>query len=342
MADTPRVAVLLINLGTPEAPTVRAVRRFLSEFLSDPRVVEFSAWGQRQLFRLFILPLLVLFRARACAKKYRLIWQPGGSPLRVTLARQAEALNHLFTARGEIIHVNYAMRYGTQAIPEALAQFSHMGIEHVLLLPMYPQYSASTTASAFDAAFAALKKMRKQIEVRTIVEYARFPPYIAALAQHVRAAWALHGRPDFAAGDRLLLSFHGLPQAMCERGDPYDVQCRLTASLLAQALELTEVECLLVFQSRFGKADWLQPYLAPLLKTLGAAGVVRVDVFCPGFTADCLETLEEIDILGRVTFLQAGGKKYHRIACVNDAPLFIDSIAALADVHLQGWPVRRS
>jgi ferrochelatase len=221
-----------------------------------------------------------------------------------------------------------------------LNQLKLEGADRILLVPMYPQYSSSTTATAFDDAFTALKRVRNQPEIRTIRHYADHPAYIAALAEQVRDYWRLHGQPDFASGDKLVLSFHGVPKRTMDLGDPYHDQCQLTGSLLASALGLTPVECRVTFQSRFGRAEWLQPYTAPTLAELGAAGVKRVDVFCPGFTADCLETIEEIGIEVRDEFLKAGGKEFHRIACLNASPAWIKALGEIAAQHLQGWPVQ--
>ncbi|KAA1006273.1 ferrochelatase [Paraburkholderia panacisoli] len=335
-AASHRVAVLLINLGTPDAPTPRAVRRYLAQFLSDPRVVEIPALLWQIILRTLILP----FRGRSSAKKYAAVWMPEGSPLRVHTEKQVEGLRHLLQLNDYTVLVDYAMRYGTPGIPAMLNQLKLAGAERVLLMPMYPQYSSSTTATAFDAAFSALERMRNQPEVRTVRQYADHPAYIAALAAQVRHYWHHHGRPDFAAGDKLVLSFHGVPKRTLDLGDPYHEQCQQTGALLMQALELTPVECRITFQSRFGKAEWLQPYTAPTLKELGAAGVRRADVFCPGFTADCLETIEEIGMEVRDEFLHAGGKEFHRIACVNASQPWIAALGEIVAQNLQGWPVQ--
>jgi ferrochelatase len=331
-----RVAVLLINLGTPDAPTPRAVRRYLAQFLSDPRVVEIPSFLWQIILRLLILP----FRGAASAKKYAAVWMPEGSPLRVHTEKQAEGLRHLLQLNDYAVIVDYAMRYGTPGIPAMLNQLKLAGAERILLMPMYPQYSSSTTATAFDDAFAALKRMRNQPEVRTVRQYADHPAYIAALAAQVNHYWHTHGRPDFAAGDKLVLSFHGVPKRTLDLGDPYHEQCQQTASLLMHALGLTSVECRVTFQSRFGKAEWLQPYTAPTLKELGAAGVRRADVFCPGFTADCLETIEEIGMEVRDEFMQAGGKVFHAIPCLNASPAWVAALGEIVAQHLQGWPVQ--
>ncbi|PTB20936.1 ferrochelatase [Trinickia symbiotica] len=335
-AASHRVAVLLMNLGTPDAPTARAVRRYLVEFLTDPRVVEIPALVWQPLLRGLIAPL----RAAKVAKKYASIWMPEGSPLRVYTERQTEALRALLHSNGYPVIVDYAMRYGTPGIGAMLNQLKLAGAERVLLMPMYPQYSASTTATAFDAAFAGLRRMRNQLEVRTVRHFADHPAYIRALADEVRRHWAARGRPNFAGGDKLVLSFHGVPKRTLDLGDPYHEQCRLTAALLANELALSSTECLVTFQSRFGKAEWLQPYTAPTLRELGAAGVRRVDVFCPGFTSDCLETIEEIGLEVRDEFLHAGGRQFERIACLNASSSWIAALAEIVAQQLQGWPAR--
>ncbi|GAB7540235.1 ferrochelatase [Burkholderia sp. 3C] len=335
-APAHRIAVLLVNLGTPDAPTPGAVRRYLAQFLSDPRVVEIPAIAWQPILRGLILP----FRSRASAKKYATVWTPEGSPLRVHTERQVEGLRPLFAANGYQVMVDYAMRYGTPDIGTVLGQLKHAGAERVLLMPLYPQYSSSTTATAFDAAFAALGRMRNQLEVRTVRHYADHPAYIHALAEQVLHYWAEHGRPDFAAGDKLVLSFHGVPKRTLDLGDPYHDQCQQTAALLIATLGLGSLECLVTFQSRFGKAEWLQPYTAPTLRELGAAGVKRADVFCPGFTSDCLETIEEIGMEVRDEFLHAGGGAFHRIPCLNASPAWIDALGQIVAENLQGWPAR--
>ncbi|SDV49463.1 ferrochelatase [Chitinasiproducens palmae] len=328
------VAVLLINLGTPDAPRPPEVGRYLREFLSDPRVVEIPPLVWQLILNLAILPL----RSRASARKYETVWTEAGSPLKVFTERQAGLVQQWLDARGHRVTVEYAMRYGTPNIPTVLRQLKARGIGRVLLLPLYPQYSASTTATAFDAAFALMARMRNQLEVRTVKDYPDDPGYIAALAARIAHYWAQHGRPDFAAGDRLVLSFHGVPKRTIALGDPYYEQCVATGRLLNEALALPAGACEVTFQSRFGRAEWLQPYTAPTLAAHGTAGVKRVDVFCPGFTADCLETIEEIGMEVRDEFLHAGGREYHRIPCLNDAPEWIDALGALILRHVQGWP----
>ncbi|CAM2157458.1 ferrochelatase [Paraburkholderia tropica] len=328
-----QTALLLINLGTPDAPTPRAVRRYLAQFLSDPRVVEIPAPIWQAILRVLILPL----RGRSSAKKYEAVWTAEGSPLRVHTQKQTDGLRHLLQSNYDTVLVDYAMRYGTPDIPALLDQLKLAGAERILLLPMYPQYSASTTATAFDAAFAALQRMRNQPEIRTIRSYHDHPAYIGALATQVQQYWQVHGRPDFPSGDRLVLSFHGVPRRSLDLGDPYHDHCRQTASLLMHALGLSTLECRVTFQSRFGPAQWLQPYTAPTLKEMGAGGVRRADVFCPGFTADCLETIEEIGMEVRNEFLESGGTEFHRIPCLNDSPVWIAALAEIAAQNLIGW-----
>ncbi|TAL56596.1 ferrochelatase [Pandoraea sp.] len=332
-----RTAVLLINLGTPDAPRPGAVRRYLKEFLSDTRVVEIPAALWQPLLRLVILPL----RGRQSAHKYASIWAHNGSPLKVNTEQQAAAVQKLLQANDYDVIVDYAMRYGNPGIAEKIRQLRQAGAEQILLLPLYPQYSSSTTATAFDAAFRVAARLRNQPGLRTVKHYHDHPAYIEALRQQVEGYWVQHGRPDFSAGERLLLSFHGVPRRTLDLGDPYHCECQKTGRLLSAALGLNDTVCQTTFQSRFGKAEWLQPYTAPTLVELGKTGVGRVDVFCPGFTSDCLETLEEINIEGRRQFLAAGGKTFHFIPCMNTAPAWITALGEIAALHLQGWPIRQ-
>jgi ferrochelatase len=232
------------------------------------------------------------------------------------------------------------MRYGSPgspSIPEAIASMTADGIDRIVLMPMYPQYSASTTATAFDAAFTALKSMRNQPALRMVKDYADHPAYVAALAEQVARFWREHGSPNFAAGDKLVLSFHGVPKRTIALGDPYYAQCLETGRLLAEALALDAQSCHVTFQSRFGKAEWLQPYTEPTLIEMARAGCRRADVFCPGFTADCLETIEEIGMEVRDAFLGAGGQDFRRIPCLNDAPAWIAALATLTLENAGGW-----
>ena len=326
-----RTAVLLTNLGTPDAPTAGAVRKYLAEFLSDPRVVEIP--------RVLWWPILhgVILRTRPAksATKYAAIWTPEGSPLATWTRMQADRLRGSLGERGHAVLVRPAMRYGQPSIAGALDALKAQGATRILVIPMYPQYSAATTASTVDAVAAWSGRTRRVPELRFVNQFHDDEAYIAALAARVTDHWMREGR-----GRMLVMSFHGLPARSLALGDPYHCQCHKTARLLAQRLGLGPDEYKLTFQSRFGRARWLQPYTDTVLRTLAKEGLERVDVVCPGFTSDCLETLEEIAIEGRHTFLTAGGKTFHAIACLNDHPLWIDALAKLAIRHLQGWPTQ--
>ncbi len=325
----PRTGVILCNLGTPEAPTPAAVRRYLAEFLSDPRVVEIprAAW----------LPILhgIVLRVRPArsAKKYASIWTAEGSPLKVWTERQATLLEGYLGQRGHRVLVRHAMRYGAPQVASVLDAIRAEGADRILVLPLYPQYAASTTASIADAVAAWQRRVRNVPELRFVKHYHDDGGYVDALAARVEEHWRVHGR-----GDKLVLSFHGLPRRSLTLGDPYHCECLKTGRLLAERLKVRDDDVRVTFQSRFGRAAWLEPYTEPTLIALARAGVARVDVFCPGFTADCLETLEEIDQEARAAFLAAGGKEFRYIACLNDQHAWIAALAAIAIRHLQGWP----
>ncbi len=324
-----RTAILLINLGTPEAPTRAAVRRYLKEFLSDPRVVEIP----RPLWWLILNGIILNLRPAKSAAKYAQIWDREGSPLKVHTERQTKLLRGYLGAQGHTaLVVDFAMRYGQPSIAAVLARLKQQRCERILVLPLYPQYAASTTATAFDAVSACLQRTRNIPELRMVRHFHDHPAYIAALAAGVRKHWAQLGKPD-----KLLMSFHGLPRYTLERGDPYHCECQKTARLLAEALALAPDRYQLSFQSRFGRAEWLQPYTAPTLAQWGKQGMRRVDVICPGFVADCLETLEELGIEGRAEFLNAGGNEYHLIPCLNESDAWIQALAQIALEHVQGW-----
>jgi ferrochelatase len=326
-----RAAVLLVNLGTTDEPTAPALRRYLAEFLSDPRVVEIP--------RVVWLPILhgIILRTRPArsAAKYASVWMPEGSPLAVWTQRQTQALAGKLAARGHQVVVRHAMRYGNPSLPSTLDALRAEGVNRVLVLPLYPQYAAATTASVADKVLQWATQARRMPELRFVAEYHDDPAYVAALAAQLRAHWAANGR-----GEKLVLSFHGVPERSLHLGDPYHCQCHKTARLLAAALGLGKDEVLVTFQSRFGKAKWLEPYTEPTLQRLASEGVKRVDVACPGFVADCLETLEEIAQEARDAFLAAGGQAFSYVPCLNDAPAWIDALAALAERHLQGWDTR--
>jgi ferrochelatase len=317
-----KIGVLLINLGTPDAPEVRAVRRYLAEFLSDPRVVEIPAIAWRPILHGIILRT----RPRRSAEAYNQVWTNEGSPLRVIAHRQAEALR----ARMPDLSIHYAMRYGNPGIAQAIGNMAREGCTRILAAPLYPQYCAATTATANDAVFAALAAMRWQPALRTLPPYFDDPVYLEALrANLTRQIQALDFTPE-----RLLLSFHGMPQRTLELGDPYHCHCQKTARLLSDALA-REVD--IAFQSRFGRAKWLEPATDATLAAYPRRGVKRLAVAAPGFSADCLETLEELGIRGRETFLHAGGEQFALLDCLNDSPESIAMLEQLISRELAGW-----
>jgi ferrochelatase len=319
----PKIGVLIINLGTPNAPEPGAVRLYLKEFLSDPRVVEIPQLVWQPILRGIILTT----RPKKSAHAYRQVWTDQGSPLAAITARQAAALAGSF---GPDVIVDHAMRYGRPAISEKIDVLKKAGCERILLAPLYPQYCAATTATANDAAFAHLRRMRWQPAVRTLPPYHDDPAYIDALK---RVAEAEIGRLDFAP-EAVLASFHGMPERTLELGDPYHCHCRKTARLLAGAMGR---ELITVFQSRFGRARWLEPATDKMLAELPAKGVRRVAVLAPGFSADCLETLEELAIRGRDTFLAAGGTHFAYLPCLNDSDAGIGLLRRLIRRELEGW-----
>lgn len=324
-----KTGILLINLGTPDAPTASSVRSYLKEFLSDPRVVEIP----KLLWWLILNGIILNVRPKKSAAKYASIWLKEGSPLRLYTAKQAVLLQGYLSLRTKAPYVvEYAMRYGNPSIPDALAKLKAQNCQRILIVPLYPQYAASTTATALDAVFSELQQMRNTPALRTIKNFHDYPAYINALAKNVRDYWTLHGRPDV-----LLMSFHGLPQYTLEKGDPYHCECLKTGRLLAEALNLKPTQYRISFQSRFGKAEWLKPYTTATLKELGQQKTARVDVVCPGFVADCLETLEEIAMEGQEDFLHSGGGEYHYLPCLNDSPDWIQALTDLVADNLQGW-----
>jgi ferrochelatase len=324
-----RIGVLLVNLGTPDAPTTQAVRRYLKQFLSDPRVVELP----RALWWPILYGIVLPRRPRRSAEKYAKIWTERGSPLKVHTERQATLLRGYLNERyPQQIEVAWAMRYGAPSIAQGLAQLRQQACDRVLILPLYPQFAASTTASTYDAVFAVLGRMRNPPALRLVNHFHDAPAYIAALAQNVREHWVANGRPD-----HLVMSFHGLPRASLARGDPYHCECQKTGRLLAAALGLAPERYTVAFQSRFGYAEWLKPYTIDTVKALGKRRTHRIDVVCPGFVADCLETLEEIAIENRTAFLASGGAQFHYVPCLNDRHDWLAALADLAAAHLQGW-----
>ncbi|KQW36445.1 ferrochelatase [Rhizobacter sp. Root404] len=327
--DPSRTAVLLCNLGTPDAPTPAAVRRYLAEFLSDRRVVEIP----RLLWLMILHGVILRTRPAKSARKYASIWTPEGSPLKVWTEKQAKLLRGYLGQRGHTVTVHYAMRYGNPSIASVMDELKAQGATRVLVLPLYPQYSATTTASVGDAVYAWAQQARHVPELRFVNRYHDDAGYIAALAKRVEDHWMSHGRPD-----KLLLSFHGVPRRTLALGDPYHCECLKTARLLGERLALRKDDMVVTFQSRLGRAEWLQPYTEPTLIALAQQGVKRVDVLCPGFTSDCLETLEEIDQEGRAAFLKAGGAEFNYLPCLNDQHEWIAALSAIAIQHMQGWP----
>ncbi|MFZ6772020.1 ferrochelatase [Undibacterium sp. SXout7W] len=324
-----KTAVVLINLGTPDAPTRSAVRRYLKQFLWDRRVVEIP----RAIWWLILNGIILPFRSGQSAKKYASIWTKEGSPLKVHTMKQAALLKGYLGERGHEVHVCYAMRYGTPSIPSVLQQLKAEGYERLLILSAYPQYSATTTASNFDAVFSHFQQVRNIPELRLVKNYHDHDAYIEALQQSVVQHWLINGRPE-----KLVMSFHGLPKAFLLRGDPYHCECYKTARLLAEKLGLNKDQYIVTFQSRLGRAEWLQPYTAPTVAQLAKDGIRHIDVICPGFIADCLETLEEIAMEVREEFLHAGGKEFNYIPCLNESPTWMRAMAEIAEQHLIGWP----
>lgn len=324
-----RTAVMLCNLGTPEAPTPQAVRRYLAEFLSDRRVVEIP----RLLWLLILHGAILRVRPARSAKKYASIWTAEGSPLKVWTEKQARLLGGYLGERGHTVTVRYAMRYGSPSIASVLDELKAQDTTRVLVLPLYPQYSATTTASVDDAVHQWAQCVRSVPELRFVNRYHDDPGYIGALAKRITDHWMVNGRPD-----KLVLSFHGVPRRTLMLGDPYHCECLKTARLLSERLGLGADDAVVTFQSRLGRAEWLQPYTEPTLVALAKKGVKRVDVFCPGFTSDCLETLEEIDQEARQAFLHAGGTEFNYLPCLNDQHEWIAALSAVAIRHLQGWP----
>jgi ferrochelatase len=324
-----RIGVLLVNLGTPDAPTPRALRVYLREFLNDPRVVEIP----RVIWWPILHGIILNTRPAKSAQKYAKIWTPEGSPLRTHTALQAKLLKgSLGNLYGSQIAVAYGMRYGEPTIAAGIEELKQQHCDRILLLPLYPQYAASSTASVCDATFDAMKRLRNMPALRVVRQYHDHPGYINALASSVRNYWMKSER-----GQMLVMSFHGVPRFALDKGDPYHCQCHKTGRLLAEALGLTKQQYVVTFQSRFGRAKWLEPYTQPTVVKLGKQRIGRVDVICPGFAADCLETLEEINMEVRAAFFASGGQEFHYIPCLNDRPDWIQALATIASENLQGW-----
>lgn len=321
-----KVGILLLNLGTPSAPTPEAVKPYLRAFLSDRRVVELPALLWKPILNAIILP----FRAKHSAHNYQRVWLQEGSPLRVFTERQCEGLRTRLPTQ---VYIECAMSYGEPVISNIIAKLKANGVGRLLVIPLFPQYAGSSSGAALDKVFQTLTNQRNQMSVRTVSRFYDYPAYIKALATQIRNYRAANG-----SGDMLLLSFHGIPQAQSRKGDPYPNECQHTAQLLAAELGLTETEYTVSFQSRFGHSKWLSPSTETMLKELPRKHKIRkLDVICPGFVSDCIETMEEIAITGRETFFEAGGEQFHYIPCLNDNPDWLDAIADLCKENLHGW-----
>jgi ferrochelatase len=324
-----RTGILYCNLGTPDEPTPGAVRRYLREFLSDRRVVEIPPAAWLPILYGVVLPL----RAPRSAAKYASIWTPDGSPLALWTEKQGKLLQGWLGERGQRVLVRHAMRYGRPSIASQLDALKAEGAARILVLTAYPQYSATSTASVIDAVCAWSAGVRAVPELRFANGYHDDDGYVEAWVRRIERQWREHGKPD-----HFVMSFHGVPERVVKLGDPYRDECMETARRIMGRLGLSGDECTVSFQSRFGRAKWLEPFTDATLRSLGRGGVKRIDVACPGFTADCLETLEEIAIEGRNTFLTSGGKEFRYIPCVNDDPAWIAALGGIAQRHLAGWP----
>ncbi|MGQ0799186.1 MAG: ferrochelatase [Pseudomarimonas sp.] len=323
-----RCGVLIVNLGTPAAPNASALRRYLAEFLADRRVIELPRAVWLPLLYGVILP----FRAPRSAHAYQKVWTEAGSPLRVNSEALAASLGESLAAAGIDADVRLAMRYGSPSVERVLDGWHKEGLRRLLVLPLYPQYSATTTASVFDAVYACVRRWRWQPELRLITDYFSEDGWVEAIAQSIRAHWAAHGR-----GERLLMSFHGIPKRYLLAGDPYFCQCHASARLIAKALNLANDEWTLSFQSRVGREEWLRPYTDEVIKALPAEGVRRLDVICPGFAVDCLETLEEIAMQNAELFVASGGETLRYIRALNSAASHVQALVDLVKRQGGGW-----
>ena len=329
--DSPScTGVLITNLGTPDAPTPAAIRKYLAEFLSDPRVVEVP----RYIWWFALHGIILRTRPRRSAELYKKVWTEEGSPLLSISKKQVEGIQHLLGKQlSGSVKVELAMRYGNPSIESGLEKLREANARRILILPLYPQYSASTTASTFDAVADRLKQWRWLPEIRMVNNYHNDPAYIAALANSIEQHWQNNSKPE-----KLLFSFHGLPKDYSLAGDPYFDECHKTANLVAEKLNLNKEKWLITFQSRFGPREWLKPYTDKTLKSLASDGIKSVNVVCPGFSADCLETLEEIDIQNRDFFINAGGESFNYIPALNERPEHIEFLSNIICQHAQGWP----
>lgn len=324
--------VLILNLGTPDAPTTSAVRRYLNEFLSDPRVIDKPRW----LWWLVLHGIILRFRPRKAAHAYQQIWTEQGSPLLTISEKQLVKLKTHLNSKYSHVSVELGMRYGSPSIKTALDKFKNTNVNNFIILPLYPQFSATTTASTFDKIASVFKSWKRLPDIKFISHYHDKPQYIKALANSIRNAWQKQ-----AQADKLILSFHGLPKSYLTAGDPYFCECQKTARLLAEELELNKDQWLITFQSRMGVEQWLTPYTDKTLAELAKQGTKSVQVACPGFSADCLETLEEINMQNRDVFLNAGGESYHYIPALNDSDEHITMMASLLEPQIDLWQVEQ-
>ncbi len=325
----PKAGILLVNLGTPEAPTATAVRPYLEQFLSDPRVVEIP----RMLWWVILHGVILRTRPRSSASKYAKIWTAEGSPLKVHTERQARLLRgYLGEQTQSPLAVEWAMRYGLPSIAEKLSLLREQGCDRVLVIPLYPQYAASAAGSVYDAVCAAMMRLRDVPALRLVKHFHDHPGYVQALAQNIRDYWMVNGRPE-----KLVMSFHGVPRFTLDRGDPYHCECHKTGRLLGEALALQPDQYVITFQSRFGRTEWIKPYTMDTMLQLGRQKLKRVDAVCPGFVSDCLETLEEIAIENKAAFLGAGGGEFHYIPCLNERDDWIRALCTIALENLGGW-----
>ena len=327
-----KTAVLYCNLGTPDEPTAPALRRYLAQFLGDSRVVEIP----KPIWWLILHGIILRIRPAKSAAKYASIWTQEGSPLRVWTDKQAQGMSEALQRRGHQVLVKYAMTYGQPSIASQLDALRLEGVTRILVLPAYPQYSATTTAPVLDGVFRWSLQTRNLPEFRFVNHYHDNDGYIQALAESIQTHWHENGRSE-----KLIMSFHGVPERTLQLGDPYHCECYKTGRLVAEKLGLTKDQYTVTFQSRFGKAKWLEPYTEPTLIELAKSGTQSVDVICPGFTGDCLETLEEISMEGREAFLHAGGKSFHYIPCLNESSQWIEALTGIAEKHMQGWPTQQ-
>lgn len=327
--DQPRVGILLANLGTPDAPTAPALKRYLKQFLSDRRVVEIP----RAIWWLILNGIILNTRPKKSAEKYAQVWTSDGSPLLVHAQRQAKLLQGYLSQRiASPYAVELGMSYGNPSMASAIEKLKAQHCDRILVFPLYPQYAASSSASAMDAVWRVLLRSRNVPAIRSVRHYHDHPAYIAALVESVQQHWIVNGRPE-----KLLISFHGLPRYTLNKGDPYHCESHKTGRLLAEALGLNKDQYIVCFQSRFGKAEWLKPYLASTLEELGKQKLKRIDVICPGFSSDCLETLEEIAMEGKASFIKAGGGEFHYIPALNERESWIHAMCDIALENLQGW-----